>query len=221
MSSALFAYPKQAAFQRVLPKTKIYEHAKPSRAVRERFVAEISQIVWQYKLSPETINLPARSGVPEIQVFGVALKTEELSEEVLRCIDKAIPFPIFYELTHGNRIKATAAYKRPSESEPGKWVVDAYFETPWKPADVTRAALPVALDLAGLYEQMLQTHIALPPREGEPLKTHVERIGEIHSKEKECRKLELRMRQETQFNRKVELNAQLRSIREELTSLRG
>src|SRR5690242_4951513 len=111
MSSALFAYPKQAAFQRVLPKNKIYEHASPSRAVRERFVAEIGQIVWQYKLSPETVNLPARSGVVEIEIFGIALKTEEISETVLRCIDKAIPLPIVYELTYNNRIKTTMAYK--------------------------------------------------------------------------------------------------------------
>jgi len=221
MSSGLFLYPKQAAFGRILPKTKIYEHAKPSRAVRERFVAEVSQIVWQYKLSPETVNLPARSGVPEIQVFTVTLKSEELSKAVLRCIDKAIPFPIFYELTHGNRIRTTAAYKRPSESEAGKWVVDPYFETPWKPADTSREALPVALDLAGLYEQLLRAHIDLAPRDGESLKTQVERIGEIRLKEKECHKLELRLQQEAQFNRKVELNAQLRSAKHELNSLRG
>lgn len=97
----------------------------------------------EYKLSPETVNPPARSGVPEIQVFGITLKSEELSEAVLRCIDKAIPFPIFYELTHGNRIRTTAAYKRPSESDTGKWVVDAYFETPWKAADAACEALPV------------------------------------------------------------------------------
>ena len=221
MSSALFSYPKQAAFQRVLPKTKIYEYAKPSRAVRDRFVAEVGQIVWLYKLSPETINLPARSGVPEIQVFGVVTKTEELSEAVVRCIDKAIPFPIFYELTYENRTKAMAAYKRPSDADPGKWVVDAYFETPWEPAASARHPLPIALDLAGLYERMLRAHMDLPPRVGESLKAQVERISEIRSKEKECQKLEQRLQQEVQFNRKVDLNAQVRNIKHEINSLRG
>ena len=221
MSPALFAYPKQAAFQRVVPKTKIYEHAKPSRAVRERFVAEVSQIVWQYKLSPETVNLPARSGVPEIQVFGITLKTEELSEAVLRCIDKAIPFPIFYELTHKDRVKVTAAYKRPSESNPGNWVVDAYFETPWITSETPRSTLPVAVDLFGLYEQMLRANIELPARDGESLRVHAQRVREIRDQEKEVHKLEQCLSQEVQFNRKVELNAQLRNIRQELNSLRG
>ena len=57
-SSLFFSYPRQAEFNRVLPKSKIYEHGKPSRAVRDCFVAQINQIVWQYKLAPETINLP-------------------------------------------------------------------------------------------------------------------------------------------------------------------
>jgi len=59
MSLALFNYPKAAAFERVLPKSKIYEHSKPSNAVKELFVKQVDKIVWQYKLAPETINLPA------------------------------------------------------------------------------------------------------------------------------------------------------------------
>ena len=77
---SLFAYPKQAEFNRVLPKSKIYEHGKPSRAVRDGFVTQINQIVWQYKLAPETINLPARPSVPEIEIFSLELKTPEVSE---------------------------------------------------------------------------------------------------------------------------------------------
>jgi hypothetical protein len=221
MSAALFAYPKQAEFNRVIPKSKIYEHARPSRSIRERFVAEVDQIVWKHKLSPETVNLPARPGVPEIQVFGVLLKTDELSESVLRTIDKAIPFPIFFELSHGKRIKSTAAYKRPSDADSAKWVVDAYFETPWLPADCGREPLPVALDLFGLYEQLLRRHIGLAQLPGESLKAQVERINLIRSKEAECRKLEARLQQEKQFNRKVELNRELRALKNELNSLLG
>jgi len=221
MSGALFAYPKQAEFNRVLPKSKIYEHARPSRSVRERFVAEIDQIVWKYKLSPETVNLSARPGVPEIEVFSVSLRTGDLSESVLRTIDKAIPFPIFFELSHGERIKSTAAFKRPSDADSAKWVVDAYFETAWQPVDLPRASIPVALDLLGLYEQCLRRTIPFPALPGESLKAQVERINSIRGKQAECRKLEARLQQEKQFNRKVELNRELRTLKNELNSLLG
>lgn len=219
MSAALFAWPRQAEFNRVLPKSKIYEHARPSRSIRERFVQEVDQIVWQYKLSPETVNLPARPGVPEIQIFRVSLRTGELSEAILRTIDKAIPFPILFELTYQERIKSTAAFKRPSEADSAKWVVDAYFDTPWLPVTHTRDSLPVALDLLGLYEQILRRHIPLPARPSESLRELVDRMNTIQTRRAECRKLEARLQQEKQFNRKVELNRELRTLRNELSSL--
>ena len=214
-----FIFPPSSLFSKVLPKNKIYEHAKPSSALREQFVTQIDKIVWQYKLSPETVNLPARPGVPEIQIFAIALKTPELSEEVLRCIDQAIPFPIFYQLIFEDRIKFKAAYKRPNDADASKWVVDSYFETDWQLSDTERSELPVALDLAGLYEQMLRRLLPLPPRAGETLKAQVERLGQLRSKQNECRKMEARLQKKQQFNRKVELNAQLRQLKLELANL--
>lgn len=219
MSAALFAWPKQAEFNRVLPKSKIYEHARPSRSIRERFVQEVDQVVWKYKLSPETVNLPARPGVPEIQIFSVSLRSEELSESILRTIDRAIPFPILFELTYQERIKSTAAFKRPNEADSAKWVVDAYFETPWLPVTHARDSLPVALDLLGLYEQILRRHIPLPARPGESLRNLVDRMNAVQIRQAECRKLEARLQHEKQFNRKVELNRELRTLKNELNSL--
>lgn len=215
----IFAYPKQAEFNRVLPKSKIYEHGKPTRAVRDGFVAQINQIVWQYKLAPETINLPSRPGVPEIEIFSLELKTPEVSEDVLRCIDKAIPLPIFYNLVFEGRVKTVAAYKRPSDADASRWVVDGYFASPWQPADGERSALPVALDMAGLYEQMLRRLMPTPARSGETLKNHVERLSQLQSKQNEYTKLEARLLKEKQFNRKVEMNTQLRTLKTDIETL--
>jgi hypothetical protein len=80
----MFAYPEQAEFNRPVPKNKIHGYAKPSRANRDRCVLQVSETVWKYKLAPETVNLPAKPSLQEIQVFAVALKTGELGEDVLR-----------------------------------------------------------------------------------------------------------------------------------------
>jgi len=219
LASSLYAYPGQAAFNRVLPKNKIYEHGKPTRVVRNAFVAQVNQIIWQYKLAPETINLPARPGVPEIEIFSIELKTPEVSDDVLRCIDKAIPLPIFYNLGFDGRIKTVAAYKRPSDADASRWVVDGYFASPWLPAQGERSALPVALDMAGLYEQMLRRLMPLPARSGETLKDHVERLTQLRGKQNEYTKLEVRLHKEKQFNRKVEINTQLRTIKTSIETL--
>jgi Domain of unknown function (DUF4391) len=54
----LFAFPPNAEFNRIIPKTKFYEHTSPTPTLKAKFVSQISQVVWSYKLAPETINLP-------------------------------------------------------------------------------------------------------------------------------------------------------------------
>jgi hypothetical protein len=95
----MFSYPKQAELSRVIPKNKIYAHAAPSRRVRELFVSEVGEIRWKYKLSSETVNLPARGGITEIEVFEISLRTPHLNQSVLHTIDRGIPFPLLFELT--------------------------------------------------------------------------------------------------------------------------
>ena len=219
MKPALYDFPQQAAYGKVLPKSKFYEQVRPSRTIRDGFTAQIEKITWQYVLAPNTVNLPAVKSVEEIAVFEISLKTGELDENILRTIDKAIRLPILYLLTFAGKVKYIAAYKRPSEADSGKWVVDAYFESPWQPESAERTALPVALDMGGLYEQLLRRLIPEPPRKGETLKQQVERQVKSLSLQAECRKMEARLQKEKQFNRKVELNAQLRSLKYELDAL--
>ena len=209
---ALFNFPPQAKVGRVLPKSKIYQHGRVSAALRERFVRQVEQITWQYKLAPETINLPARSGVAEIEIFDIVLKTDALDEDVLRAIDRAIPLPIVFQLQHGQRTRMVAAHKRPSAAEAGKWVIDGYFAGEWQPAAAERRALPIALDLLSLYEQLLRSLLSQAARPGESLPEQVERLTRLRSMQNEFRKLEARLRKEKQFNRKVDLNAELRKI---------
>lgn len=228
---ALFDYPARAKVGRVVPKNRIYAAGKPGRRVRDQITRQVEKIVWQYKLAPETINLPNSKAVPEIQVFTVALKsgrlTDELPEDILRCIDRAIDFPIIFELTASskdgateNRIRVAVSYKRPSEAEAGKWVVgDGYFSTDWFPADTPRVPLPVALDLTRLYEQILQILIPVSARDGESLASLVERYRRIIMKQRDCQRLEARLHREKHFSRKVELNRELRELRDDLEAL--
>jgi hypothetical protein len=218
-SCALFAWPPKAAVNRPVAKAKIYAHTKPTAALRDLFVAQVESITWAYKLAPETINLPAKPDVPEIEVFEIALKLPDVNHAVLRCIDKAIPFPILFVLRFDGRSQPIAAYKRPSDAASGQWVVGDYHAAPRQTDGVARPGLPVALDLQGLYEQLLRQHLAVPARPGESLRDQLDRLSLLSAKQTAAAKLETRLAQEKQFNRKVEINAQLRTIRQELDSL--
>ena len=219
MTAVLFDYPKNAAFGRVLPKNKIYEHGSVSSAVKQLFVREVEQIVWQYKLAPETINLKRSRTVPEIQVFSITLKGDELKPEVLRCIDLAIPFPILFELWFDGKVKPVAAFKRPSEADAGKWVISDYFDSDWTATDTPRKPLPMVFDLEALYGHLLMPLMPYPARPDEGLQARVERMELIRLKQRELERCEARLRKEKQFNRKVAINAELRDLKQELKRL--
>lgn len=219
----LYTFPVKAAFGKMIPKNKIYEHADVNTSTKEKFVAQIDKITWQYKLATETINLPATDAVAEIQIFDIKLKDKDIDEALLRVIDKAIPFPIIFQIYQNDKVKIKAAYKRPSEADKTKWVVESYFESDWMDANLPKKQLPVALDMGKLYELIIHTLMPKIFNESPALgsiKEQVDKIEFLKSKEKEYEKLKAKRDKEKQFNRKAELNSQLKKIIEEIERLK-
>ena len=225
MTAAFFDYPKAAAFGRVVPKSRIYEHAGVGTALRDLFVTQVDQIVWKYKLAPETTNLAATKAVSEIQVFGISLRTGKLDEEVLRAIDRAIPLPLIFELSWSGKRRAVAAFKRPSDADSTKWVVSAYFATDWAPDEAPRRPLPVALDLGGLYDALITALMpeaaAKGEQAGKDIQARVARMEAIRAKTREVDRIKVRLAREKQFNKRVAINAELRAAKGALQALSG
>jgi hypothetical protein len=217
----LFAYPKSAQFGRVIPKSKIYEHAGANTALKDLFVAQVDQIVWKYKLAPETTNLPAAKSITEIQVFAISLKLATLHSDVFRAIDRAIPFPLIFEVAHGSRSQTIAAFKRPSEAAGSKWVVSDYFKSEWTSSDASRTPMPVALDLASLYDKVLTALMPMQPLVEENIQARVDRMEAIKSKELEVGRIKSQLAREKQYNKQVSINAALRLAKRELAQLKA
>lgn len=235
----LYEWPRAAAFGRVIPKNKIYEHSGANTALKDLFVRDVDRIIWSHKLSPETLRLEPNKKVPEIQVFRIIVRTATLDHDVLRAIDKAIPFPMIFELVHAGRVKVTAAYKRPSEADSARWVVGDYFEGDWQPEDASRSPLPVALNMGTLYEQLLQPLVAgqtarLIPGMGEvpqtpftfakaerpvSLEVRIAQAEAIKVQTREVERIKARLGREKQFNKRVAINAELRAAKLELERL--
>jgi len=217
----MFAFPPQTAFGKTIPKTRIYTHAAPTRRVREHFVSQLSEIVWAHKLSPETLRLPATPSVSEIQVFDLHLKGESLDDDVLQTIDRAIPYPVLYRLLYEKGVAWCAAYKRPSEADASLWVVGSRFRTSAASPSHSYPPLPTALDLGQLYAALFAPLLPLAPHSGESLAHHIERCEAFTRLRRQIDQLTARLHRERQFNRKVELNRELKPLQAELEALQA
>lgn len=219
-----YQFPDKALVNRNIPKTKFYEHASISRSLKDAFVSQIQQITWAYKLAPETTNLAAVKGLFEIQVFNIQLKTPDLDNGVLLSIDKAIPHPIFYQLFFEDKIRVVLAYKRLNEADETKWVIEQYLSSTWMTqaeVEQLKTPLPISLNLGGLYEQMLKALMPIAANVGEGIKAQTDRLSQITQKQKEIAQLQSKMRNEKQFNRKVEMNNQLKALQQQLSQLQA
>ena len=215
----MFAFPPQTAFGKSVPKSRIYIHAAPSRRVRDLFVSQLSEIIWAHKLSPETLHLPARPEVPEIQIFDLHLKSDTLDDAVLLAIDQAVPYPVFHRLHSEKGVATSAAFKRPSEADSSQWVVGPRFMSSWSTQPASFSPLPAAIDLGYLYAALFAPLLPVPPRSGESLHSHVTRSEKFLQLKRQIDQLTSRLHREKQFNRKVEINQQINLLRAALDDL--
>lgn len=208
--TALFIYPKSTVLKRAIPKSRIYAQIVSTKKLKDSFTREVEQITWAYKLAPETINIPATKSVTEIQVFQVKAKDDKISDEVLRAIDRAIPFPIIFELLSYDLLQIAVAHKRVSEGDSRKWVVSDHLRSDWVPQSSERSPLPVAISMGSLYDQILTMLMPIEADADESIVSQLERIDAILGVEREIKRLESKLKRETQFNIKVTLHGQLK-----------
>ena len=202
-----------------MPKNKIYQYALPRSRVKELFVHEVDKIIWSYKLSPQTLNLPASGFVKELQIIAIHLKSANLSQDVLKTIDKTIQSPIIFMLQANNKIRYSVAYKRQNEADKSKWVVSGYFSSQWMKNDKQRQSLPIALNLKALYEAFIKSFIPIEPISSESMEEFITRVERITIKKREAEKLQAKMRKIKQYNRKVELHTELGNLKKEIEAL--
>jgi hypothetical protein len=221
MVDLLYQWPVATKFGSRVPKEKIYEYGNVSTAVRSKFVSEVQRITWAYKLAESTINLPGSTSVPEIQVFHIETKAGDVADQVLSAIDKAIQYPIIFEIarerTGDPELRMVTAHKQVGSGAPK---LSAYYSTGWLPAETQRSSLPTAISLATLYAAILEPLIPVTVRPGEEMSEVADRLATVWKLEREIRALERKLRTEPQLNRKIELRRTLKIRQQELEQQR-
>lgn len=121
-------FPEYTKVGRIVAKENFYGNI--DTATKNLFQNEISRVIWEYKLAPNTINLPDKKW-QEIEVFRIILKNSEVSEKVLKAIDSTIPYPILFLIEKVTIKKAVISYKEQSQKDENFAKVNMYFSTGW------------------------------------------------------------------------------------------
>lgn len=217
----MLGLPKSTEFNKRIPKQKFYDNLTVSPTLKRSFVYQIRIIYWANKIAPSTLNLAEGKNVTEIEVFHIQLNQETLDENVLKQIDREIPYHILFVLEYDGKYKAVMGYKEAAGSGKASFKVDRYYQTEWLP----ETNLPVHLDglnIDAVYENFVRQIAgdvlqAATPQES--LKESVARDDRRDALQKQINKLQAKIRKEKQLNRQMEMNAELKKLRRELEEL--
>lgn len=218
----MIGLPKSTEFNRRIPKQKFYENISVSPTLKRVFIDQIKVIYWRNKVTATTMNLAAGETVTEMEVFEVKLNGQQLDESVLRQIDKEIPYHILFLLEYDGKYQAWTAYKEAAAFGSNAFKVGTYYHTDWLPE--TELPLKVeGLSVDKVYENFVRQIAgdALRSEEGktESLKESVERDNRRQELEKQVAALQTKVRKEKQLNKQVQLNAELKKLKNELEEL--
>lgn len=151
----LYQYPPSAAVDRLIPKNKLYEQGAANSKLKQKFIDEVAKITWVYKLSAGSLNIQTDTLFQEVQIFRIVARTADLDLSILKYIDKLIPSPVIFEIIHNDRVKVIAAYKRVSQADKSKIVLNKYYSSEWLASD-QREPLPLILNLTDLYTHLIE-----------------------------------------------------------------
>lgn len=217
----MLGLPKSTEFNKRIPKQKFYENLTVSPTLKRSFVDQIRIIYWANKIASSTLNLAEGKAVTEIEVFLIRLNQDTLDENVLKQIDREIPYHILFVLEYDGKYRAVLSYKEAAGSGKAAFKVDRYYQTDWMPEN----ELPVYLDglnMDAVYENFVRQIAGDALQTAKPqesLKESVERDDRHEDLKKQIAKLQAKIRKEKQLNRQMEMNAELKRLRKELNTL--
>ena len=211
----MLGFPVSTEFNKRIPKQKFYENLDVSPTLRRVFVDQIRLVYWRNKLAASTLNIAAGEVVSEVEVFEVRLNEPKLDEAVLKQIDKEIPYHILFILTCDGKAQAWIGYKEAAASGSNAFKVNRYYHTDWMPEDELQLRID-GLNMDTVYESLVRQIAGdkLQAESGESLKESVERGEKKKQLEKQIAALESKMRKEKQLNRRMEMNAEMKKLKE-------
>ncbi len=209
--------PNSTLLNKFIPKNVFFKKAIVNSKLKAEFTDKIQKITWKYKISEETLWINKTDKIQEIEIFEINLKEKIIPKNVLKVIDKSIPYPILYIFTYENDYSYWITLKwdklcTPKEVPLGwnyyfsDWNENIEFEFNW-------------IDIERVFEDIIKKFLKNVDTDDKKFEEIIETDNTRIFLEKEIEKLKNKMKKEKQFNKKVELNKLLLEQKSKLEQL--
>ena len=213
--------PKSTEFNKRIPKQKFYENLSVTPAIKTAFTEQIKIIYWRNELAATTLNLAPGKLVTEIEVFEIRLTSPDLDEDILRLIDREIPYHILFLLEYDGKYQAAMGYKEAASSSKAAFKVERYYRTEWLTEELPLHLEGLTID--AVYENFIRQIAGntLRSEESATLKDSIERQKRMEQIEKQIATLEAKIKKEKQPKKKFDLVNELKQLQDDVKQLGG
>ena len=215
----LLSYPQSTIVDKVVPKTMFYKFMEMNPRMKIRFVNDVSQICWLYKLSSSTLNVTDREEMKEIEIFVVTLKQQDCPTDLFTFIDTNMPHHIVFILKFEDSYMLLVNYKEWKDGTHTQFKITKSFATTWMPMDKLSLSIQ-GQSLPRIYDNFVAQISGIGEHKAGALSEIVELKKRIAAMESELQSLEKRMRKEPQYDVQVKMNTQVKAKRNELAALK-
>lgn len=207
--------PSTTQFGKNVPKEKFYTKLSVSSAIKQMFVRYVEKIIWQNKLTADTMGVEKGENVVEIDVLEIVLKQRECPRELLDFIDKNLHHHNVFVLTYDGKSTLAVNFKEKSDDQN----LARFFRTSW--IDDTEPLFNITgNNMDAVYESIIRSAdssavIASPEGAWQSSQTLKEQIAQVKQNEKikaQIEKLEKKLANEKQFNRQLEIRAEIKKL---------
>ena len=213
-------YPQSTIVSRVVPKTMFYKFMEVNPRMKSRFVNDVVNITWLYKLSAGTLNVTNSEEMKEIEVFVVALKQPDCPTDLFTFIDIHMPHHIVFVLVHDDSAMLLINYKDWTDGTHTKFKITQAFASPWMSMSDLELTVQ-GQSLPRIYDNFVAQVSGIGEHKAGALEEIVELKARIAATEIEIERLQKKMRKEPQLDRQLAINKQVKAKRKDIDELKN
>ena len=234
--------PQAAYLGARIYKKQLLENADLTITDRKWVNEDIESLEWRYTLKPATINVAKYEDADreylEIALLHIKIKSDTHVKRLGEVIQRSIPYPLVVVFEYDNRININLADKRVNRADASKLKVEQFFDSDWlfsnSEAELAffeqlNATSFSHQDLFTYYQELVRRLVALQTARftgkfsltanAEADKLRQENLQALKQLELQLVSLKTQVKNETQFNRKLEGNVQIKHIKQQIQQI--
>lgn len=237
----LLTIPDECKVNDIIAKDVIFSEGGLKSSDKKIFTNYVKQIRWLYSLNKENIGIDSYKDevkdYPEVEIINIVLKEDKKLNRIVDIVMRVIPYPMVLVFEFRDNIQLFVSHQSESLVDSSKITLDEIISTDWilfDDMDEIDEILFENLKLDNLdysnfynfYDSIIQNIIKYNGSKsvGREINLSVEEIKRINDKiaslESEIKTKKAVIKKETQFNRKVELNIEIKGLECEIDKLK-